>query len=215
MLRGTSLTAQKSRMTSQTQAPPAGLNALAALGGLVACGWLGYLALSQQLPAPSKSGPLGAPPALAPCVMDRDGYLIGHIYGTAQLDIDWRGAALSCAGNARPNGAGLRLFFAGQAGSEDRLLLVLGIAADVSTLMGREHDVSVTLIDEASGQFFHSPADRCFTRVREVSELPAARAVWRVDGDLYCAGALPSVSDQSSVTLGDMAYSGRLTLERE
>ncbi len=44
------------------------------------------------------------------------------------------------------------------------------------TLAGREHPVSVTLIDEASSQFFHSPGDRCFTRVLELSALPGEAA---------------------------------------
>ena len=127
------------------------------------------------MPAASQTGRAG-PPAIRPCTWIATVWT-GRPFGRGD-PLDWRGAALSCAGNARPDGKGLRLFFAGRpADGEDGLLLVLGIAADVSALPGREHTVSVTLIDEASDQFFHSPADRCFTRIREVKRLPAGGAL--------------------------------------
>jgi hypothetical protein len=191
-------------------------SSLAGLAGLVAALGLGYLALSQQLPAPA-ARPLksfSAPPMLAPCTMDRGGYLTGRIFAATAVDIDWSGNALTCAGNARPDGQGLRLFFAGRLGAgDDRLVLVLGIAAGVADLPGREHPVSLTLIDEASSQFFHSQPDRCFTHIREVTPLDGTRADFRVEGDLYCAGAIASVTGSNSVTLGDIAFAGRLTLE--
>lgn len=203
----------------ETDSPtPAWLAALSTIAGLAASLWLGYVALSQTLPAPPakpRNESLGAPPALAPCVMERDGFWRGRIFGTAGLDVDWSGAALSCAGNARPDGSGLRLFFAGQPGAGgDRLVLVIGIPAGIDDLAGHEHPVSVTLIDEASSQFFHSPGDRCFTRVRDVAPL-TDKGSYRVEGDLYCAGAIAAVTGSNSVTLGDMSYAGRLSLEEQ
>lgn len=194
---------------------PAWLAAIATLAGIATAAWLGYLALSQELPAPRPAATerLGAPPSLAPCVMERNGFWRGRITGSASLDVDWSGADLACAGNARPAGRGLRLFFAGRPGAgTERLVLVIGIEAGLDELAGREHEASVTLIDEASSQFFHGAANRCFTRVREVAPLPDARS-WRVEGELYCAGAIAAVAGVNSVTLGDMAYAGRLTLE--
>ena len=191
-------------------------SSLSGLAGLAAALGLGYLALSQRLPAPTvqQRERFGAPPMLAPCTMDRDGYFTGRIFASTAVDIDWSGNALTCAGNARPDGQGLRLFFAGQLGeSDDRLVLVLGIAAGVADLAGREHPVSLTLIDEASSQFFHSQPDRCFTRIREVTPLGGGHEAFRVEGDLYCAGAIASVTGSNSVTLGDMAFAGRLTLD--
>lgn len=191
--------------------------AAAALTGLVASFALGYLALSQRLPAPAPvAGSIGDPPALAPCVMDRDGYWQGQLVGNDTLDLDWRGAALACAGNERPNGRGLRLFFAGEpAPGGDRLLLVLGLDSSLDALAGREHAVSLTLVDEASSQFFHSPRDRCFTRVGEVTPLDGSPGEYRVDGELYCVGAVAALSGEAAVTIGDTRYSGRLSLGEE
>jgi hypothetical protein len=190
-------------------------NAVSGLVGLGAALWLGYLALSQGLPPPAaqERETSSPPPAFAACVMDRDGYWTGRVFGSRELAIDWRGEALSCAGNARPHGRGLRLFFAGHPTTgADRLVLVIGVAADIAGLAGREHPVSLTLIDEASSQFFHTPADRCFIRVREVAALGGGGS-YRVEGDLYCVGAIPAVSGAGSVTLGDMKFAGRLTLD--
>ena len=107
---------------------------ISGLAGLVTSLWLGYLALSQELPAPAvqRTAALAPPPPLEPCVMDRDGYWTGRVFGSEELDLDWRGNALTCAGNARPDGKGLRLFFAGfTAPGTDRLVLVLGIDAGI------------------------------------------------------------------------------------
>ena len=94
-------------------------------------------------------------------------------------------------------------------------MLVLGFAADIAELAGREHPVNVTLIDEASSQFFHSPAERCFARIGEVTPLGGDPEAFRVEGDLYCAGAIASLTGPNSVTLGDMAFAGRLTLDAD
>jgi hypothetical protein len=190
-------------------------SAISGLAGLITSLGLGYLALSQELPPPAveQTAALAPPPPLEPCVMDRDGYWTGRVFGSEELDLDWRGNALTCAGNARPDGKGLRLFFAGfTAPGTDRLVLVLGIDAGIDGLAGREFPVSLTLIDEASSQFFHT-ADRCFTFIRDVAPLAAAGS-YRVEGDLYCAGAIPALSGTGSVTLGDMTYAGRITLDR-
>jgi hypothetical protein len=192
--------------------------AFTAVAGLAASLWLGYLALSLPLPAPvpQQARGLAPAPALDPCLMDRDGYWRGRIFGATTLEIDWAGAALGCAGNARPDGRGLRLFFAGgRAAGAERLLLVIGIESDLESLAGSEHPVSVTLVDEASDQFFHGAKERCFARIDEVAPLADAPRSYRVEGEVYCAGAIAAVNSRDSVTLGDTRFAGRLTLEAE
>ncbi|WKZ12299.1 MAG: hypothetical protein QY320_14635 [Gammaproteobacteria bacterium] len=193
-----------------TAAPP---GKAAALAGLAVSLALGYLALNQRLPAPPAQGS-GEVMTLTPCNMEPPGYWTGHIFGATTLEVNWRGAALACAGDARPDGRGLRLFLAGRPGAgSDRLLMVLGIAAGIDDLPGGEHAVSVTLLDEASSRFFHAATGRCFTRIGSVTPLAAPAHSYRVEGDLYCSGAIGSVTGDGSVTLGDMAYAVRLTLD--
>lgn len=190
---------------------------LANLAGLLTAVGLGALVLVQRLPPPPPAPVAGfAAPDLAPCVMDRDGYWRGRISGAGTLDLDWRGTALACAGDARPGGRGLRLYFAGHpAAAPERLLLILGIAAGIDDLAGHEYPVSVTLIDEASNLFFHDPGGRCFAQVNTVVPLSDQPRSWRIDGELYCAGALAAVGGAPSVSIGDTAWSGRLTLADE
>jgi hypothetical protein len=198
--------------------PPAGLHALTSLIGLAVVGFLSYLVWSQEPTAVKRadSQSLAAPPQLGPCLMDREGYLVGQMFGAIPLHMDWQGTSLSCDGNARPSDRGLRLFFAGTPGGEaERLVLVLGIDSTLDVLAGAEHNVNFTLIDEGRSRFYNSGKDRCWTRVHDLVPLTGDAAnSYRVDGQLYCAGAIPSLSDQGSVTLGSVSYSGRLTLGR-
>ncbi len=202
-------------MRASSAVQPTPFSTLATLAGLLTSLALGYLGLSQRLP-PAAVGSTSAFPDPAPCLMDQEGYWEGRLFGSAPMDVNWRGAELQCAGNARPNGKGLRLFFAGKPGAgQDRVLLVLGFATDIAGLAGTEHPVSVTLIDEASSQFFHSPGDRCFARLRPLTVLGGETGSYRVDGELYCVGAIAAVSGDATLTIGDMRFSGRLTLGNE
>ncbi|MCK6371223.1 MAG: hypothetical protein L6Q83_07840 [Gammaproteobacteria bacterium] len=198
-------------MTAPRPEKTPALSSLATLLGVAVAVALAYLAFSQRLPPPPAPG-LDAALALAPCEMEPPGYWRGRIFGSTTIAIDWRGAKLECAGNARPGGRGLRLFLAGRPGTgSDRLLLVIGIGAGLDELAGKEHPASVTLLDEATSDFFHGPPERCFTHIRDVSPLADTEGAFRVEGDLYCTGAIAAVSGERSVTLGDMAYAVRLT----
>lgn len=220
-----------SRSDTKNSVPGVTITFISRLAGVLAGLGLGWLALGQDPPPAgntSMDALADARAVLTPCVMDRDGYWRGRLFANSVLDIDLAGAELACAGNARPDDRGLRLFFAGHPGrsasadqegshsrDEDRLLLVVGIPAGVEDLAGQEHSVSVTLIDEASKQFFHSPGERCFSHIDQVRELPGAAGSYRVDGELYCVGAIAAFGSNASVTIGDTAYSGRLVLDQE
>jgi hypothetical protein len=199
--------------------PPA--NALTA--GLVAASvvvLLGYFTFRTPAPVPTPAAGgavLTAPPALAPCLMDQPGLLRGQVFGSLSLAMDWQGPALACAGGPRPGNKGLRLFFAGKpAGTGSEVVLVLGIDGDLESLAGSERAAGITLNDEGTHRFFHADAGRCFTRVSSVTPLagPPGRN-FRIDGVAWCVGALPSVSDEASITLGDLRYSGRLSVDAD
>jgi hypothetical protein len=147
--------------------------------------------------------------------MDQPGMLRGRVFGSLSLAMDWQGPELACDGSSRPGDTGLRLFFTGRAeGSPAAVVVVLGIDGGVASLKGSERPVAITLNDEASHRFFHAEAGRCFTRVSEVTALPGTPGrLFRINGVAWCVGALPSVSDDASITLGDLRYSGRLSLD--
>jgi hypothetical protein len=79
-------------------------------------------------------------------------------------------------------------------------------------LAGAERPANVTVIDERQDRFFSSAGPgRCWASIDSVTPVarrPGRPAGSRVAGLVYCVGALPSVGDRSSLTLGDLRFAG-------
>ena len=146
--------------------------------------------------------------------MDRPGYLRGEIYGELKQSINLTGESLSCDGMPQPDGNGIRLFFSAGPGSP---ALVIGIRGQLENLAGEEHIANLTVIDQQHGRFYSTAGlERCWTRIEAVEPYQLQSTThYRVDGMLYCAGALASLNDKQSITLGDIYFSGRLSFETE
>jgi hypothetical protein len=179
--------------------------------------WLAFLALPAQQPVAEDlaSFTTGLDPATMDlCEAAEDGFLSGDLYGALSEHIEWQGTDMDCGGMLRPDDGGIRLVFAAPR-QEERLLIVLGIDGTLDTLSDGEHVANLTIIDETRNRFYStSRRERCWstiTSVRPVTDHPDR--ILQVVGEVYCAGSLPSLSDNSSVTLRDMRYSGRLLLD--
>jgi len=190
------------------------------LGTTVALG-LGWLALGQAPPPARPALPPGsaatAPAgdlAVAtgrPCGAAGQGYVRGRLFGALALEADWTGPELLCDGGVRPGEAGVRLFFAYPVEGA-RVVLMIGIDAAPAELTDGERPANVTVIDERNGRFFSSGgAGRCW--VDELRRGPAGGDGQWLTGRLYCAGAIPSLADRSSLTLGDIRFSGRFAVD--
>jgi hypothetical protein len=151
------------------------------------------------------------------CSLRPDGYLRGRFFGAVNLTADWSGKSLVCDGMRRPDGQGVRLFFASEQQGGGRLSVVIGIDGSPDTLIGAERPANVTVIDERESRFFStSGAGRCWTIISSVTALTRSRdypAGHRIDGMLYCLGALPSLGDRTSLTLGDLRFAGRVSAD--
>ena len=194
------------------------LSLLIELAGVALVLTLGALLVrGAAQPTPQSSGvpTTSVTDDLQPCVLDQSGYIHGRLYGAIKINVDWTGSALACGGMARPNKRGVRLVFASPAQSQSkRRIFVIGIDRTIDKLARGEAAINLTIIDEKSGRFFGTRGlDRCWTQVSDVKKIASAPGTYRVDGDLYCAGSIPSLSDNASVTLSDFHYSGRLTLD--
>lgn len=125
---------------------------------------------------------------------------------------DWSGSELACDGTERQAEGGFRLYFSGRGRGAGRVTVLVGLpGGDPGPAIG-EQAANVTVIDEQSARFFNSGGPgRCFADVAAVTPtapgpgLPRGR---RVDGVVYCVGALPSVGDRASLTLGELRFSG-------
>lgn len=206
---------------SDQSAAASGLAArIAGLVGLAAVLGIGGLALRQPLP-PQRVDPAvapvppdaAAPLAGQPCGQGGEGYLRGPFFGALALEADWTGPGLRCDGGVRPGEAGVRLFFA-QPRDGARIVFMIGIDARPEGLVGGERTANVTVIDERDGRFFSSGGShRCW--VDGLQPRPADGGGQWLAGRLYCAGALPSLADRSSLTLGDIHFSGRFNPDGE
>jgi len=156
-----------------------------------------------------------APAPMNLCAANDDGFLSGDLFGALREHIDWHGGDMDCGGMLRPgDDGGIRLVFA-EPREGERLLIVLGIDGALDELQEGEHNTNVTIVDETRNLFFSSGRrERCWSTIESVRPVagPADRMV-QVAGKVYCAGSLPSLSDNRSIALRDWSYSGRLLLD--
>jgi hypothetical protein len=179
---------------------------------------IGAMALMQSLqPAvPERTIPAAANEN-RPCTLRPDGFLRGRFFGALNLTADWSGSSLYCDGMQRPDGEGVRLFFARDQSGGERVSVLIGIDGRPEDLVGAERAANVTVIDEQAGRFFSSGGPgRCWASINSVTALPQASDAhtgYRIDGLVYCLGALPSVGDRSSLTLSELHFSGRISAD--
>jgi len=178
---------------------------------------LGTLALIQPLPPGDPQGEGAAATANKPCALQPEGFLRGRFFGALNFTADWSGGNLYCDGMERPGGDGVRLFFARAQPGGERVSVLVGIDGRPADLVGKERPANVTVIDEQAGRFFSSGGPgRCWATIASVAALPRAGTVpagYRIDGLVYCVGALPSVGDRTSLTLGELQFAGRVSAD--
>jgi len=182
--------------------------------------YLGWLVVGLLFVQPAVAeDTIIAPPdssAFEPAPMDLceatgDGYLSGTLFGALSKHLEWHGAEMDCGGMLRPNENGIRLVFAAPRESE-RLLIMLGIDGQLDDLAGSEQPTNITIIDEVTKRFFSTGGqDRCWSLIESIQ--PVTDQILQVVGKAYCAGSLPSLSDNSSITLREVQFSGRLELD--
>lgn len=174
----------------------------------------GVLALLQS-PAviPPGLAVMGAGPAAGPtCALGPAGFLRGRFFGALSLTADWSGPRLACDGMQKPGGDGVRLFFAGDRPDGGRVAVLIALDGKPEDLAGVDRPANVTVIDERESRFFGAGGPgRCWATIGSVVPL-AHRSSYgagsRIDGLVYCVGALPSVGDRSSLTLSELQFSG-------
>ncbi len=178
---------------------------------------IGTVTLMQSLPPVVPGGVPIAVDENKPCSLQPEGFLRGRFFGALNLTADWSGATLHCDGMQRPGGDGVRLFFARAQDGGERISVLIGIDGQPADLVGKERPANVTVIDELAGRFFSSGGPgRCWASIASVAPLPRAGATpagYRIDGLVYCLGALPSVGDSSSLTLSELEFAGRVSAD--
>lgn len=186
---------------------------LSGIAGVLLAGGLAFLQ------APPAAAPTASAPAPAPCPLRPEGHLRGRFFGGLDMEVDWSGAGMTCDGMRKPDKSGVRLHFSGNQPGHGPLELVIGINGDIDGIAGAERPANVTVVDGADGRFFSTAGTgRCWARMASAMPQPgqgARRGGTRLEGLVYCVGALPEVGGQSSLTLGDLYFAGLVSPDEE
>lgn len=140
------------------------------------------------------------------------GRLQARLYGAISAQLAWNRDELECSGMPRPEGRGARLRFAGEIDAEDRrIALIISIPELQRAVTGAEFASNVTVIEEGNGRFFStSGLDNCLTDITALDVVDEAGDRFSIEGILYCVSPLAEVNGDSSVSIGELQFSGLL-----
>lgn len=156
------------------------------------------------MPAGSAADAAGSGPAA--CV---DGArLDGRLFGAIETTLDWAGDSLDCEGMPRPNDRGARLRFAGSpAGDAGGLALIVALPGYTRAATGEAFGARVTVIEEGAGRFFSSgDGEACWADIVSSDSVGEDRE--RPSGRIYCIRPLTEVNGDSSLTVGELEFTG-------
>ncbi len=156
-----------------------------------------------------------APAALLPVIEEPaacpdGGRLQASFYGALEGNIDWDADDMSCEGMPRPAGAGARLRFAGSTG-EDALdiAVIIAIPKLERGKLASDLPSKVTIIEEGKGRFFSTTTlDYCWVDIERAGPVSDAAMTTAVGGTLSCIAPLAETNGDTSVTIGDLRFSG-------
>ncbi|MFI4884623.1 MAG: hypothetical protein ACHQIF_03550 [Steroidobacterales bacterium] len=186
-------------------------------------GALGGVALVAALsigsaPVQSQQRVLGAglPPVSlsGQCLTSGKGYLRARIRGAVRLDVDLRGAALTCEGGPRFDGSGIRMSFEGRVGPERRRVrMVFGIDGAKEGRPGRELPTNLTVIFEGEKLLFATQGDRnCtvdrLTQKRIVTPRREGRS-YRLVAHGFCIAPANDLSGRRRILVTTFDFAGR------
>ena len=140
------------------------------------------------------------------------GQLYTELYGAIETVLDWDNNELECTGMPRPEGAGIRLRFAGPTDAEGpRITFIIALPDFARDTSETEFSSNITLIEEGSGRFFSTPdLNDCLAEIAAVEALDDSGDRYAVTGAFYCVGPLPEINGKTSVSIPELRFTGLL-----
>ena len=181
--------------------------------------FLSCLALLAALPALAADLPLVEPPKTAVDCLGGQGYLKARIRGALVRDLDWT-ARLSCDGEARPDGSGVRLSFIAPPGPGRRLRLVFGVRGVREGAPGKELPTNVTVMEEGGRIFATRGDDRCtidelhqqrVTGAGIDSRGSAGPHAWRITARGFCTDPANALAGGGRIVISRFDFAGVAT----
>ena len=120
--------------------------------------------------------------------------------------MNWPGSEMICENMRRPDGAGVRLRFAGDIAGE-RLAFIIAIPDIQRGEPAAELPSNVTTIVEGRGRFFStSDLDSCWTDVDSQTAISSSADAYTISGTLYCVTPLGEVNGDAAVSIPELSF---------
>ena len=146
------------------------------------------------------------------CLADGSGYLRARIRGALNLDVSWKDAQLQCAGEARPDGSGLRVSFAGPGPAKKPMRLVFGVGAAREGIARRELPTNLTVLLAGGRVFATRGDDKCTTDQLTQRALPGKSGLraWRIEGRGFCVTPATALAGRGRILISRFDFAGRI-----
>jgi hypothetical protein len=146
-----------------------------------------------------------------PCLGDGTGYVRARIRGTLNLDLNWKDAQLTCAGEARPDGSGLRMSFAGPGPNGKVMRFVFGVGAAREGAPGRELPTNLTVLLDGGLIFATRGDDKCTMDALAQRQLPARTGLraWRIEARGFCIQPATALTGTGRILISRFDFAGR------
>ncbi|HEV2702243.1 MAG TPA: hypothetical protein VGV09_11465 [Steroidobacteraceae bacterium] len=151
-------------------------------------------------------------PGQSACLGDGTGFVRARIRGALNLDLSWKDAQLACSGDARPDGSGLRVSFAGPGPGGKVLRLVFGISAAHEGKPGREKPTNLTVLLDGGRIFATQGDDKCTTDQLSQRPLPTVRGLraWRIQARGFCVTPANALDGKGRILVSRFDFAGRV-----
>jgi hypothetical protein len=178
-------------------------------------------------PHPAVSSPSAAPdptqeldpqmgrkltPGSRACLGDGTGFVRARIRGALNVDVNWKDAQLLCGGEARSDGSGLRMSFAGPGPDGKVLRLVFGVAAAREGAPGHELPTNLTVLVDGGRIFATRGEDKCTMDELTQHPLPAKGGVraWRIEARGFCVQPANAITGVGRILMSRFDFAGRI-----
>ena len=152
---------------------------------------------SAEVPAPQQQAESGCGDAAK---------LETTLFGGIETAVSWSGSEMLCESMRRPDGEGVRLRFAGDAGGE-RLALIIALPELSPGEEAVDSPSNVTAIVEGSGRFFSTPdLNACWTEIESQRTLPDSEDSYALSGILSCISPLGQVNGDAAVSIPSLSF---------
>jgi hypothetical protein len=145
------------------------------------------------------------------CLGDGTGYVRARIRGALNLDVNWKDAQLTCGGEARPDGSGLRMSFAGPGPNGKIMRLVFGVRSAREGTPGRELPTNLTVLLDGGRIFGTRGDDKCTMDALAQRQLPTKGGLraWRIEARGFCVQPANAVIGTGRILVSRFDFAGR------